>query len=387
MSLIIAAIPAYNEERSIAKMVIGCKKYVDRVVVVDDGSADATSEIAEALGAYVVRHKQNVGYGAALRTCFKVAREYDADVMVVLDILDIYGQHDPAEIPKLLAQIQSGADLVIGSRFCYGDGKNIPAYRTIGRKILDAATDIAGGINVTDSQSGFRAYGKRAIDTIVIKQDGMSASLEILLQAKENNLKVEEVEISCHYDVESPPAVLIPTAVIHGFEILFETTSLIHFIDSYIINCIYVFSLTSMSSIILYIFYNLIQLDLKSSLLILSIYLMCEISLLFYREVFEYIFKDQKPKIRSSHFYPTPAIFISTPFAFIYLLVRKRDLYIFRWDGIKIVWGITKYNITNPKWLNSKDYKEIRIGGHKGSTLHQNRNPLSMLAQWVRKCI
>ncbi len=77
--------PAYNEERSIAKMVLGCKKHVDQVVVVDDGSSDATAEIAEALGAYVVRHEKNGGYGAALRSCFEAARSLGAERMVIIE--------------------------------------------------------------------------------------------------------------------------------------------------------------------------------------------------------------------------------------------------------------------------------------------------------------
>ncbi|MGD0954377.1 MAG: glycosyltransferase family 2 protein [Methanotrichaceae archaeon] len=199
MALTIAAMPAYNEERSIAGIVLGCRKYVGKVVVVDDGSADATSEIAIALGAYVVRHEQNRGYGAAIRSCFETARELDADRMV---IIDADGQHDPADIPKLLEPINRGVDLVIGSRFCGSRGKNIPAYRKVGLKVLDIATNAAGSIKVTDSQSGFRAYGRRAINEISVEVEGMAAGSEILLQAKDKNLKVEEVEIRCSYDVE-----------------------------------------------------------------------------------------------------------------------------------------------------------------------------------------
>ncbi len=214
MGLTIAAMPAYNEERSVARMVQGCKKYVDRVVVVDDGSSDRTAEIAESAGAYVVSHEQNGGYGAALRTCFEVARELGADRMV---IIDSDGQHDPDEIPKLLMPLNRGVDLVIGSRFCNGNGRNIPAYRKVGMKILDIATNVAGGINVTDSQSGFRAYGRRAIDCISIDGDGMSAGSEILLQAKDNKLKVEEVEIHCSYDVERAST---QNPVSHGVKVL-----------------------------------------------------------------------------------------------------------------------------------------------------------------------
>jgi len=191
--------PAYNEERSIAKMVLGCQKYVDRVVVVDDGSTDATAEIAEALGAYVVRHEKNDGYGAALRSCFETARSLDADKMV---IIDSDGQHDAAEIPKLLSPLNNGIDLVIGSRFCDGNGQNIPIYRKVGMKVLDVATNVAGGVSVTDSQSGFRAYGRKAIERIYIKGSGMSAGSEILMLAKDFDLQIEEVPIYCSYDVE-----------------------------------------------------------------------------------------------------------------------------------------------------------------------------------------
>jgi glycosyltransferase involved in cell wall biosynthesis len=216
MSLTIAAMPAYNEERSIARMVLGSQKYVDCVVVVDDGSSDATAEIAEHMGAQVVRHEKNGGYGAALRTCFETARSMDADRMV---IIDSDGQHDPSEIPKLLEPLNRNVDLVIGSRFCNGHGNNIPAYRRIGMKVLDAATNTAGGTKISDTQSGFRAYGKRAIDRIRINGDGMSAGSEILLQIKDYNLKVEEVEIRCSYDVERAST---ENPVSHGARVLFN---------------------------------------------------------------------------------------------------------------------------------------------------------------------
>lgn len=206
--------PAYNEERSIARMVLGCQKYVDRVIVVDDGSTDATAERAASAGAHIIRHEWNAGYGAALLTCFETAREMGADRMV---IIDSDGQHDPEEIPQLLLPLDRGVDLVIGSRFCSGNGQDISAYRRVGMKVLDITTRIVGGISVTDSQSGFRAYGKRAIDCICIDDDGMSAGSEILLQAKDNKLKVEEVEIHCSYDVERTST---ENPVSHGVKVL-----------------------------------------------------------------------------------------------------------------------------------------------------------------------
>ncbi len=210
----IAAMPAFNEEKHIAKTIIGCRKYVDKVVVVDDGSSDATAEIANALGAIVIKHPENRGYGAALQTIFKTAREMNADKMV---IIDSDGQHDPREIPKLLEPLNNGADIVIGSRFVNGNGKNVPAYRKVGMKVLDAATNIAGGISVSDSQSGFRAYRRRAIEKIRIKDNDMSAGSEILMQMKDHDLKFEEVEIHCNYGVEKTSS---KNPMAHGFSVL-----------------------------------------------------------------------------------------------------------------------------------------------------------------------
>jgi glycosyltransferase involved in cell wall biosynthesis len=206
--------PAYNEERSIVRMVLGCQKYVDRVIVVDDGSSDATAELAGSAGAHVVRHEWNAGYGAALRTCFETAREMGAQRLV---IIDADGQHDPDEIPKLLQPLERGVDLVIGSRFCKGNGQEVPTYRKVGMKVLDVTTNFLGGLSITDTQSGFRAYGKRAIDCICIDDDGMSAGSEILLQAKDNRLKVEEVEIHCSYEVERASK---QNPVSHGVKVL-----------------------------------------------------------------------------------------------------------------------------------------------------------------------
>ncbi|GAG90371.1 unnamed protein product, partial [marine sediment metagenome] len=157
---LLAALPAYNEERSIAKVIIKTKKKVDRVIVVDDGSTDATGEIGEALGATVIRHRENLGYGAAMRSAFEAARELNATTMVMLDA---DGQHDPKEIPLLLKKIEEGFDIVIGSRLI-GKAK-IPRYRRYGISILNFAMRRAH-VKVTDSQSGYRAYSRKALDQI-----------------------------------------------------------------------------------------------------------------------------------------------------------------------------------------------------------------------------
>jgi glycosyltransferase involved in cell wall biosynthesis len=152
-SAITVILPAYNEEVSIGSMVLRTRQYADRVLVIDDGSTDRTAEVAELAGAEVIRHPINRGKGAALRSGFHAARE--ADVIVTMDS---DGQHHPSEISKLIAPILEGeADVVNGSRYMNGNGKNTPRYRRLGQKVLDRATNFSSGLDVTDSQSGFRA--------------------------------------------------------------------------------------------------------------------------------------------------------------------------------------------------------------------------------------
>ena len=214
----LAAMPAYNEDERIAKVVLGAKKHVDKVVVVDDGSTDSTAEIAEALGAMVVRHKENRGYGAAIRTCFVTAKELNADSMV---ILDSDGQHDPSCIPEFINALRTnGADVVIGSRFLDKNNNNtIPKWRVAGMKVLDVFTRAAGDIKTTDSQSGYRAYSRKAIEKIKITNPDMGAGSEILTQVKDYNLKVVEIPIAVRYDIENTSS---KNPVSHGVGVLLD---------------------------------------------------------------------------------------------------------------------------------------------------------------------
>lgn len=213
---VIAAMPAFNEEKFIAKTILGCKPYVDEVVVVNDGSSDATAMIATACGAKVVYHNKNMGYGAAIRTCFETAKGMKARAMV---IIDSDGQHDPEEIKKVLEPVLAErADVSIGSRFLEGHKEeNIPFYRTVGMKVLDIATNQGGGMKFSDTQSGFRAYSNLAVNKIKIGNAGMSAGSEILLQVKDHGLKVEEVPITCRYDIEDTST---HNPVVHGVKVL-----------------------------------------------------------------------------------------------------------------------------------------------------------------------
>jgi len=199
--LIVACIPALNEERTIARVLIKARKYVDKVVVCDDGSSDLTAEIAEGLGAEVLKHSRNMGYGAALASLFRRAEEVGADAMVTMDG---DGQHDPEQVPRLLEPILSGeADVVIGSRFLVEEGET-PAYRRAGVQMITRIACKATGLRVSDAQSGFRGYSRDALRLLRPTEMGMGASTEILARAAENKLVVKEVPVTISYGVERP---------------------------------------------------------------------------------------------------------------------------------------------------------------------------------------
>lgn len=217
------AILAYNEEMAIGSVALRCKKYAGLVVVIDDGSNDHTAEVARLAGAEVISHKTNSGYGAAIRTCFNVARKLGSCTMV---IIDGDGQHNPDDIPMLVAEMnKTGADIVIGSKFINGNGKSqyIPAYRKMGMKVLDTAVSLSSGMNISDSQSGFRAYSRQAISEIDIDDNGMGAGSEILIKAAKKRLKISEVPIKIRYDIKDTSSI---NPVIHGLGVLYSIVML-----------------------------------------------------------------------------------------------------------------------------------------------------------------
>jgi len=160
---IFAVVPAYNEEKSIGKVVRGCKSYVDKVIVVDDASSDKTSEIAKKSGAKVLKHKVNQGVGAAIRDGFFKAIEEGADIMVVLAGDN---QMDPKDIPNVVKPlIGNRADFVKGTRFRrfkptkYG----MPIYRYFGTGLLSLLTRILTGYSISDSNCGYVAISKQTV--------------------------------------------------------------------------------------------------------------------------------------------------------------------------------------------------------------------------------
>jgi glycosyltransferase involved in cell wall biosynthesis len=225
--LLVAGIPAYNEEKTIAKVVISAQKHADIVVVCDDGSADLTAEIASRMGAIVIRHGKNIGYGAALQSLFKRAKELNADVLVTLDS---DGQHDPAEIPRLVKPIEEGiAEVVLGSRFIDKNGiSDMPAYRQLGIKVITKLSNTSGKNSVSDSQSGFRAYSKVAIERLgSISENGMSASIELLREINKKNLSIYEVPISCKYSDTGGVETSTENPISHGVRLIMSLVRLV----------------------------------------------------------------------------------------------------------------------------------------------------------------
>lgn len=194
--MIIACIPAFNEENSIADIARRSLKYVDKVVVCDDGSTDTTLEKAKNAGAIVIQHKNNLGKGAALRSLFNYAKETGTDIMITIDG---DGQFLPEEIDKLTKPIlQQKTDVVIGYRF--DSDQDMPTYRKAGNKILDKMTSMASQLPFRDTQSGFRAYSKKAIDSIKFMTNGFGADSEILIDASKKGLKISEEKVTVIYD-------------------------------------------------------------------------------------------------------------------------------------------------------------------------------------------
>jgi glycosyltransferase involved in cell wall biosynthesis len=222
---VVIGIPAYNEEHTIARIVLEAQKFADKVVVCDDGSTDYTAKIAESLGADVVRHEKNGGYGASIKSLFLRAHELNADVFVTLDA---DGQHEPNEIPIVIKPIVEGeADVVIGSRFVDKNGTaEMPLYRQLGAKLITKMVNGSAKNGVTDSQSGFRAYSHLAMDRLNFFEDGMGASVEILLKASKNDLRIVEVPSTCKYNTgEGNTSSEHP--VTHGMGVVFSLIRLI----------------------------------------------------------------------------------------------------------------------------------------------------------------
>jgi glycosyltransferase involved in cell wall biosynthesis len=197
-AVVLAVIPAYNESKNIGPVIAEVSKYVDHIIVVDDGSVDRTKEVAANMNARVIRNKRNMGKGFALKRGIIECLRYNPDIVVTIDA---DGQHDPSEIPKLLSPIISEeADVVIGSRYVPGSITDAPFYRKIGLYLLNNINRVLVKTSVTDSQSGYRAYTKNVLSTI-LKYDasGYAVEVEQLALLENSGFRVMEVPITVKY--------------------------------------------------------------------------------------------------------------------------------------------------------------------------------------------
>ena len=214
---IIVGIPAFNEEKNIAVLIIQLKKIADKIIVCNDGSTDLTSKIAEELGATVINHEKNLGYGAAIRSIFLKSKELDGDVLVTFDA---DGQHKIEDINRVINPIiNEESDLVIGSRFLDKSEKEVPQYRKVGIKIITKVTNATIKKQLTDSQSGFRAYSKKVLNELNPSELGMGISTEILIKASAKNFRISEVPIKITYNGDTSTH----NPISHGSSVLLST--------------------------------------------------------------------------------------------------------------------------------------------------------------------
>jgi glycosyltransferase involved in cell wall biosynthesis len=202
-------IPALNEEKTIAKVIILAKEYADSIIVCDDGSSDMTGIIAKELGAKIIKHDLNMGKGASLRDLINAVE--DADIVVTIDA-DM--QHDPRNIPMLIdTLLEYDADIVIASRFLDERYAKLPGYRMIGNKILNFVM----GKAVSDSQSGFRAMKLKVAKDIIPSEMGFGAESEMIFKAIDKGYKIIEIPAYIRYDVDNPSK---KNPIYHGLDIL-----------------------------------------------------------------------------------------------------------------------------------------------------------------------
>jgi glycosyltransferase involved in cell wall biosynthesis len=213
---IVIGIPAYNEEKNIAGILLKLKKKYNEIIVCDDGSNDLTNEISKELGATVVEHDRNLGYGAGIRSIFLKAKEMKADILVTFDA---DGQHRIEDIDTVIQPIiDNDSDIVIGSRFL-SKSSDMPKYREIGIRTITSIANSSMKEKLSDSQSGFRGYNKKILENITPSETGMGVSTEILIKSSKKKFRINEVPIIVSYEGETSTH----NPVSHGASVILST--------------------------------------------------------------------------------------------------------------------------------------------------------------------
>ena len=217
---IVLGMPAFNEGEKIEGIINEIKNLVDDIIVCNDGSTDSTGIIAQKMGAIVINHKKNLGYGSAINSIFSKAREMEADILITFDS---DGQHRSKDIQSVIQPIINGeADIVIGSRFLENEIE-MPKYRKFGIKTITSLANISSETKLSDSQSGFRAYNHKSLSEIFLTEKGMGISTEILIKANRKKLRIKEVPIKILYQGKTSTH----NPISHGISVILSTTKFV----------------------------------------------------------------------------------------------------------------------------------------------------------------
>lgn len=192
--MLIAIIPAKDEERNIRDVIIKTRKYVDFVLVIDDGSTDKTKDVAESSGAYVIRNEVNLGKADALKIGFKYAIEHDFDKIA---LLDADGQHDPDELPKLIRKLNEGYDIVVGARKF--SPELMPPLRIFANSFSSFLVSLICGTKILDSQSGYRVLKTEVVKRIPFETKRYQLDTEMLIKGAKCGFRIGFVEINTIY--------------------------------------------------------------------------------------------------------------------------------------------------------------------------------------------
>jgi len=194
---IILVMAAYNEEKKIKEVVNDVSRYVDKIIVVDDGSSDNTANAVKNKKATVIKHRINLGQGAALQTGFDYAKTLKPQVVITYDA---DGQFEPSDIPMMINPILNGeADVVLGSRFL-GTVENLGLIRRLILKAGVIFTYIFSEIKLTDTHNGFRAMNLKTLNYIHLTQDRMAHASEIIDQIVGCGARYLEVPVTVRYN-------------------------------------------------------------------------------------------------------------------------------------------------------------------------------------------
>jgi glycosyltransferase involved in cell wall biosynthesis len=202
---ILVAVPVYNEQKSVVRVLQEIRRYADNILALDDGSTDDTPTLLAKLPVDVVRHAKNVGYGRSIRDAFRWANCYGYDWLITMDCDE---QHEPASLPDFYQAIEEAerqspqVDVISGSRYMHADHRNDlpPADRRAINMDITRIINQRLGLSLTDSFCGYKAYRTKALRGLELNVDGYAFPLQFWVQAVANDLRIEELPIRLIYN-------------------------------------------------------------------------------------------------------------------------------------------------------------------------------------------